>query len=132
MPDSEKPIDPVKEIVRTRIPSVLSQKVREETGLGNLRDHHLSYMLHYITGYFRAKSAITAVVMRDNRKVIFIQPRGEGNKPLSLKEFKSVCKDASPTLRQVEKALPAFFQLDYTIKIVRVLERHIKNLEQIS
>ena len=124
--------DAVKEIVRTRAKSILSTKIRDETGLGNLKNTHITYILSFFKDViFKSEGVLLAVVWKNDSKYIYAQPYGKNNSILEKEEFDGAFKEYI-SRKTIELSLPKFLNLDFQIKIVRNITKHIKNVENIS
>ena len=123
--------DPVKEIVKTRAKSFLSKKVREETRLGNLQQSHITYILSFFKDIFKSEGALLAVVWKEDSKTIYVQPYGENNSILSKESFDEAFEKYIPR-NTIEKTMPKFLNLDYKLKIVRNITKHIKDVEHLN
>jgi hypothetical protein len=112
--------------------SLIAQKVMEDSGLGSLRMHHITWLANFTKEFFNTPYSIVVVYFTNKNKYLYLQPSLE--RPISSSQASPLPEDLfnSPkvdtmTIKQAEQGLPEFLSLqEYKIKIVRDLPKAVR------
>jgi hypothetical protein len=122
----------IKQLVAKKKPNILAKNIRNETKVGNLSPEHIKHLTGYVSLIFGCGHSTCAVVLGATGDLtVYLQPVKKGHE-LTSAEFKDGLENLPCSLKQVEKKLQAFLQLEHPIKIVRVLSKHTKDLENLT